>query len=145
MMLAMWLEKVKRALNLELCQIRHLACLATMAPNEVAREMVLNLIEDEVKEAMFWSNVLCAYSDMAMPVEPGAGYFPQPGVPCPGAPPVSPIFGPPGILPPAGPGATLPPSVPTGPVTGPGSFPGTFPGVSPGIPLAEQVKKEDKK
>lgn len=136
-MMMMWMDRVRHALKMELRQIHHLARLAMMAPNEVAREMVLHLISEELQEAMFWSHVLCAYSDMAMPVSPGAGFFPQPGIPFPG-------MGP-GLVPPAGPGATLPPSVPIGPVGGPGTFPGNVPGILPGIPLSQPEKKDDKK
>lgn len=80
------LGKVREVLNIELRQICYLAHLAEMAPNEVARNMVLQLIDHELQEAMFWNNVLCAYSNLA--VSPGV-----PGAP-PGAGPVGPVTGP---------------------------------------------------
>ena len=142
----MWLNRVKHAIEMELHQARMLTRLAEMAPNEVTRQMVMNLACEEIREAMFWSHTLCAYSDKAMPC-PGPGYYPQPGVPCPGYPgypggpgPCPP--GEPGTCPPGGPGPG--PCPPGGPGTCPPGGPGTWPpGTMPGMPYSEPEKKEN--
>jgi hypothetical protein len=154
-----FMEQVKQLLNLELQQIHLAAHLAMFAPNEPVRQKVLHIICEELSEAMFLNSVLCAYSDMCMPVSPGVPYpgtgpgvdvCPDtgmgPGVPCPGigmgpgvpcpGPGVGPI---PGILPPAGPAATLPPSIPIAP---PGMAPGLSPDIYPGVPYAEKEKEK---
>lgn len=148
MQLNPFLNQVNQLLNLELQQIHLAAHLAMFAPNELIRHQILHIISEEQEEAMFLHHVLCAYSDMCMPVSPGVpcpgigpgvGVCPDtgmgPGIPCPGI-GVGPI---PGILPPAGPGATLPPSVPISP---PGITPGLSPDIYPGVPYAEKEKEE---
>jgi len=162
--------KLKNLLLMELRQIHMMAHLAMLAPNETARHMVLTLLGDELDEAKFYNNILCADCGAKMPVCPGAGY--QPDLPCP--PGAAPGMGyqpdmpcPPGTAPGAGypPGMPCPPHhdpcprpgrppsylkpagpgstlAPSVPVEAPGLFPGLYPGVPPGIPLAE---KEDKK
>jgi hypothetical protein len=134
-----------------------MAHLAMLAPNETARHMVLTLLGDELDEAKFYNNILCADCGAKMPVCPGAGYQPDlpcppgtapgagypPGMPCPPHHDPCPKPGhPPSYLKPAGPGSTLAPSVP---VEAPGLFPGLYPGVPPGIPLAEKENEDDKK
>jgi hypothetical protein len=119
--------------------------------------MVLTLLGDELDEAKFYNNILCADCGAKMPVCPGAGYQPDlpcppgtapgagypPGMPCPPHHDPCPKPGhPPSYLKPAGPGSTLAPSVP---VEAPGLFPGLYPGVPPGIPLAEKENEDDKK
>ncbi len=106
-----WLNKVREALKSELCQIHHLSCLAMSAPNEAAMMLVLDIIDEELQEAMAWNCILCAYSEMK-PVGP-----PHPGLPvCPPGMGTGPIC-PPGMgtgmaggfVPPAGPEAAYPP------------------------------------
>lgn len=119
-MMHSWLKKVKQALLMELRQIQHLARLAELAPDEVARQRVMHLISEELQEAFFWNHVLCAYSDLV--VAPG------PCQPVPPGPGIGPGFGPgvgPGVGPGCGPG--------TGPCDGPGMGPGVGPGFGPGV------------
>jgi hypothetical protein len=152
-----WMGKLKNLLLMELRQIHMMAHLAMLAPNETARHMVLTLLGDELDEAKFYNNILCADCGAKMPVCPGAGYQPDlpcppgtapgagypPGMPCPPHHDPCPKPGhPPSYLKPAGPGSTLAPSVP---VEAPGLFPGLYPGVPPGIPLAEKENEDDKK
>ena len=105
-----WCDKVSQIINSELQQICHLARLAMLAPNEAARVMVLRLIDEEIGEAKFWSNVHCCSCDTCMPGSPGTGW--QPGIPAPC---------------PAGPAC---PS--TGPVIGVGPSIGSSPGINIG-------------
>ena len=156
-MMYTWMGKLKNLLLMELRQIHMMAHLAMLAPNETARHMVLTLLGDELDEAKFYNNILCADCGAKMPVCPGAGYQPDlpcppgtapgagypPGIPCPPHHDPCPKPGhPPSYLKPAGPGSTLAPSVP---VEAPGLFPGLYPGVPPGIPLAEKENEDDKK
>ncbi|HHU86834.1 MAG: hypothetical protein ACOX86_02600 [Pelotomaculaceae bacterium] len=156
-MMYTWMGKLKNLLLMELRQIHMMAHLAMLAPNETARHMVLTLLGDELDEAKFYNNILCADCGAKMPVCPGAGYQPDlpcppgtapgagypPGMPCPPHHDPCPKPGhPPSYLKPAGPGSTLAPSVP---VEAPGLFPGLYPGVPPGIPLAEKENEDDKK
>jgi hypothetical protein len=138
-MMYTWMGKLKNLLLMELRQIHMMAHLAMLAPNETARHMVLTLLGDELDEAKFYNNILCADCGAKMPVCPGAGYQPDlpcppgtapgagypPGMPCPPHHDPCPKPGhPPSYLKPAGPGSTLAPSVP---VEAPGLFPGLYP------------------
>lgn len=135
-MMVMCRQLIHKAIRIELRQIKHLAMLASCAPNETARQMILHMIEKETGEAIFWNTVDAAYRICPPVAVPYPGVAPCPGVgPCPGAP----VFGggmgpgmgmgpdmgfgpcpgiapgpvmPPGILPPVGPGGTLPPGLP---------------------------------
>ena len=54
-----WCDQVKKILNDKLQQICCLAKLAMMAPDEAARNMVLQFIGEQLSEIKFWSHVLC--------------------------------------------------------------------------------------
>ncbi|MDD4334695.1 MAG: hypothetical protein PHY77_03715 [Desulfotomaculaceae bacterium] len=116
-----WCNKVRQILNAELKQICHLARLATPAPNEEARMMVLRLISEELDEVKFWNNILCCACDKWMPDSPGVGY--QPGIPTPC--PIGPSF------PPANPGIGVGPSIGTNPGVNIGSDTFGGPGMLP--------------
>lgn len=124
-------QLIHKAIHIELHQIKHLAMLATMAPNEVARQMILHMIKEETGEAMFWNTVDAAYRISPAGVAPLPGVAPCPGAaPFPGGPVLGGGMGPgmgmgpvPGILPPVGPESTLPPSVPIGGGSGTIFFP----------------------
>ena len=154
-MMYTWMGKLKNLLLMELRQIHMMAHLAMLAPNETARHMVLTLLGDELDEAKFYNNILCADCGAKMPVCPGAGYQPDlpcppgtapgagypPGMPCPPHHDPCPKPGhPPSYLKPAGPGSTLAPSVPV-------EAPGLFRIVSgvPRVSLAEKENEDDKK
>jgi len=92
---------IHKAIRIELRQIKHLAMLASMAPNEVARQMILRMIREETGEAMFWNTVDAAYRGVAWP-----GAVPFPGVPVPG---VAPFPGAPGFGGGMGPGMGITP------------------------------------
>jgi len=134
---------IHKAIQIELTQICRLATLASMAPDELTRGIILEMIQEETAEAIFWNTVDAAYQVMPIPgvgpcptmapyptLEPYPTVPPYPyptGAPCPD----------PSILPPLGPEATLPPTMPSGPAAD-GSIPGL-----PGF-FSEPEKKEEK-
>lgn len=126
------MSRVREVLQMELRQICSLANMALLAPNEVTRGMVLDLISDELDDAKFLSHVLCAYSDTLV----------SPGVPCPGVPVVPGVPGVPGVGP-AGP--VVGPQTDLGPAfgTGPAVFPQPGYMYSPDAPAASDVNPQN--
>lgn len=59
-----WLEGVKRARDTEEAQAMGLLYLARLAPRLHVRNMILNMAEEEVQEAIFWNAILMAYCGM---------------------------------------------------------------------------------
>lgn len=76
---------IHQAIHIEISQIKCLADLAMMAPDELSRHMVLNLMADEVAEAKFWNDIDAAYRGVPLPAggQCNTGY---PMTPYPGAP-----------------------------------------------------------
>ncbi|MCG9968495.1 hypothetical protein L9W92_10570 [Pelotomaculum terephthalicicum JT] len=143
---------VHEVIQIELQQIKHLAMLGCMAPDEFTRHIILGMIMEEAGEAKFWNTVDAAYRGVQVTggetcpgMQPGmaptSGWCPTPGCP-PGMAPTSgwcptpgcPPGMPPGMAPTSGwcpaPGCTpcpgTPgPGMPTGGLTGglTGGFP----------------------
>lgn len=65
------------AIQIELRQVKHLAMLGCMAPDEFTRNIILGMIKEEAGEAKFWNTVDAAYRGVPLT---GGG-------PCPGMPP----------------------------------------------------------
>lgn len=71
---------IHTAIQLEIRQIRCLADLASIAPNEEARDIILRMIMEEAGEASFWNTVDAAYRGIPLPAgspypgAPGYGY-----------------------------------------------------------------------
>ena len=80
---------INKAISTEIRQIKLLAVLASLAPDELTRDIILEIIKEEAGEAKFWNTVDAAYRGVLWP-----GAAPYPGVP--------------GYGGPAGPGAGLP-------------------------------------
>jgi len=73
-------------IQIELRQIKNLAMLGYMAPDEFSRDLIINMIMEEAGEAMFWNTVDAAYRGVSLPgVEPAwnpfPGMNPGPGMP----------------------------------------------------------------
>ncbi len=66
-----WLEGVRRARDTEEHQAMGLLHLARLAPRMHVRNMILNMAEEEVQEAIFWNTILMAYWGMY------SSYYPQ--------------------------------------------------------------------
>ena len=95
-------DRIMNVVNIELGQVCRLNRLAMNARNALAREIIMHMAQEELMEAIFCNDILCAYSDIGNPcpapchpvgpgigMGPGAGLGPGPGVgpgagPCPG-------------------------------------------------------------
>ncbi len=70
---------VKRALEIDLEEIKHLAAACRTAPIAV-RHVLLGIIGDETREACIWNTILAYYHEDMMPAYPDTGdmYGPRP-------------------------------------------------------------------
>jgi len=85
-----WLEGIKRVRDIDINQCYLLCRLAMCAPYPHVHKMILDLLMDELHEAMFWDGILTAYSwmptayagpmDYPGPSSPGTGYTSMPGM-----------------------------------------------------------------
>lgn len=82
-------QLIHKVIRIEERQLKRLAMLASVAPDEFTRDIILGMIQEEAEEAKFWNTVDAAYRGVLWEVTPFPG---MPGVtPIPGTPGVTPF------------------------------------------------------
>jgi hypothetical protein len=71
-----WSEKAKKARDIELHQCAMLCHLAMHAPYPCIQKIIIDLAGQQLRQAMFWEDMVLAYSGMAAGYPGGPGYTP---------------------------------------------------------------------